>query len=121
MQTEIQMLNKIYDTDAFFQIKARLIEDHNLKRIIYVWDKTNELSSNLELLSEKEIQILKSNNTIVDLLELYKVLDLEDYQLQREVARIQHQSYVLFDQNELDISLFYSTLYFAYQAYAVAK
>ena len=73
------MLNKIFQTDAFFQIKARLIEDHNIKRIVYIWDKKNELSSNLELLSEKEIQTLKSNHAIVDIQELHKVLDLEDF------------------------------------------
>ena len=74
-----------------------MIEDNNIKRMIYVWDKTNELSSNLELLSDKEIKILKDNNTIVEISELHKVLDLEPNQLQREQSRLQHQSYTLFD------------------------
>ena len=65
-----------------------MIEDNNIKRMIYVWDKTNELSSNLELLSDKEIKILKDNNTIVEISELHKVLDLEPNQLQREQSRL---------------------------------
>ena len=61
-----------------------MIEDNNMKRIIYVWDKTDELSSKLELLSDKEIKILKDNNTIVEISELHKALDLEPHQLHRE-------------------------------------